>query len=61
MLNSVIVTLANNRKIIDTTPFVSDEQFQRVLMDAKKKSCTAKIMRAGDAKHHRDYDLPVAV
>jgi hypothetical protein len=57
--NIVIVTLSKDRKILDTTGFISDEQFQKVLVEVKKKDCSAKMMGAVDAKYHRDYNLPV--
>lgn len=58
-LNMVIITLAQDRKIVDTQGFISDDQFQKVMIEAKKKGCTVKTMNAGDAKYHRDYNLPV--
>lgn len=57
--NVVIVTLAKDRKIVDTQGFISDEQLHKVMIEAKKKGCSVKTMGAGDAKYHRDYNLPV--
>lgn len=57
--NIVIVTLSKDRKILDTTGFISDEQFQKVLVEAKKKGCSVKTMGVVDAKFHRENNLPV--
>lgn len=58
-MNMVIVTIASNRKILDTQAFISDEQFQKVMIDANKKGCMTKMMSASEAKYHRDYNLEV--
>lgn len=55
----VIVTIASNRKILDTQTFISDDQYQKIMVEANKKGCSVKMMSAGEAKYHRDYDLDV--
>lgn len=57
--NMVIVTLDKDRKILDTQNFISDDQFQKVMTEANKKGCTAKMLAAVNAKHYRDNNLSV--
>lgn len=61
MSNYVIATIDSNKFISETTPFISDEQLQRVMIEARKKNCRVKIMSSADARYHRDYKKQVAI
>lgn len=57
----VIAVVSQDKKILRIENFISDEQYQKMIVEAKKKNCRTKMLSRGDAKYHMDHDLPITI